>query len=410
MLNKILIIDDDVELLISIEEMVGVCGYSFDSCTSAEEAIKMTNLNDYLLILSDIQMPGEDGIWLANNLDNVRTPVILMTAYGTIDRAVEALKIGVKDFITKPFTKNKLISAIEEHKNSFVESDYALEDESTKEIAREIQLVSKHEGAPILLTGESGVGKDVFANMYHTMSSREGKFVSVNCGAIPENMLESILFGHEKGSFTGASKRHDGKFIQANNGTLFLDEIGEMSMDLQVKLLRVLETRMVERVGSSEETKVDINLVTATNANLSILIESGKFREDLYYRINVVEIKIRPLRERPKDLKKLISLFIDKYSKKYSKKLTISSDVMLKLETYSWPGNIRELKNIINRASIKSESIIDKVDIDISVDEKTSINNTLIKFKGNRKDTAEHLGVSIRTLQYKIKKYDLYEK
>jgi DNA-binding NtrC family response regulator len=338
-------------------------------------------------------------------MDAKQTPIVLMTAYGTIDRAVSAMKKGAKDFIEKPFTKGILAGVLAKH-SRFVDFDEVImKDKSTKDLAEKLKMAASHNGLPVLLLGESGVGKDVFANLYHKSTNRKGRFISVNCGAIPSNMLESILFGHEKGSFTGANKKHDGKFIQASGGTLFLDEIGEMSMDLQVKLLRVLETRMVERVGSSEEVEVDIALVAATNANIKKKIEKGEFREDLYYRLNVMEVNVPPLRERPEDLKFLIQHFIDDFNQEYDKELTITDACVLKLMEYEWPGNIRELRNIINRASIVSSSVIESVEVFPKKD--LSLTEALDRHNGNRKEAAEYLGISLRTLQYRIKEKGL---
>lgn len=403
--NKVLLVDDDSEFLESLGEMVSLCGYDSDSADSAEGALKKMKSNKYSMVLSDIQMPTHDGIWLLDEMDTNETPIVLMTAYGTIDRAVSAMKKGAKDFIEKPFTKGLLSGVLSKYSNFIDFEKIIMEDDSTKGLAEKLKMAARHNGVPVLLLGESGVGKDVFANLYHKSSKRKGRFVSVNCGAIPSNMLESILFGHEKGSFTGANKKHDGKFIQASGGTLFLDEIGEMSMDLQVKLLRVLETRMVERVGSSEEVEVDIALVAATNADLAEKIKNGEFREDLYYRLNVMEVNIPPLRDRPKDLKVLINHFIDEFNKEYDKELTISDASMLKLTGYHWPGNIRELRNIINRASIVSDEMIEGVDI--CTRKEMSLDEVLALHSGNRKDAAQYLGISLRTLQYRIKESGL---
>ncbi len=403
--NKILLVDDDDEFLESLEELVSLCGYDCDAVCSAEEALKRMKKKRYSMVLSDIQMPKHDGIWLLGEMDAKKTPIVLMTAYGTIDRAVSAMKKGAKDFIEKPFTKGILAGVLAKH-SRFVDFDEVImKDKSTKDLAEKLKMAASHNGLPVLLLGESGVGKDVFANLYHKSTNRKGRFISVNCGAIPSNMLESILFGHEKGSFTGANKKHDGKFIQASGGTLFLDEIGEMSMDLQVKLLRVLETRMVERVGSSEEVEVDIALVAATNANIKKKIEKGEFREDLYYRLNVMEVNVPPLRERPEDLKFLIQHFIDDFNQEYDKELTITDACVLKLMEYEWPGNIRELRNIINRASIVSSSVIESVEVFPKKD--LSLTEALDRHNGNRKEAAEYLGISLRTLQYRIKEKGL---
>jgi two-component system response regulator FlrC len=406
-MDKILVVDDDNELLDSVCETLENSGYLVDNANSAKKALKKIQDTEYSLIISDIQMPDEDGLWLVKNIKS-DVPIILMTAYGTIDRAVESMQMGVKDFITKPFKKNTLIRSIEEYKKPVIETGFVAEDESMKKIKNEIHEIADKK-VPILLTGESGVGKDVVANHIHANSGRKGEFVAVNCAAIPDGMLESVLFGYEKGSFTGAHKRHEGKFIQSTGGTLFLDEIGEMDIELQAKLLRVLETGFVDTIGCKNETEVDLNVIAATNANLLEKIEEKKFRLDLYYRINIIEIDIPSLKNRPKDLKILANQFMDTFSNEYDKKLTLSPEAMLKLTNYSWIGNIRELRNVIQRACISSSDVISAEDIKIHSKEKT-LDEILEEFGGNRRKTAEYLGISVRTLQYKIKQSGLIGK
>lgn len=406
-MNKILIVDDDKDVLESLSEMLGSAGYHIDSSNSAKKALALVEKNKYSIVISDIQMPGEDGIWLLKKIDK-KSPVVLMTAYGTIDRAVESIKLGAKDFITKPFKKIDIIRAIEEHKTTTIVEDMVVEDESMILIRDEIDSVGNKK-VPFLLTGESGVGKDVIANYIHRSSKRKGKFVAVNCASIPDGMLESILFGYEKGAFTGAHKKHDGKFIRADGGTLFLDEIGEMDLELQAKLLRVLETGLVDTIGGVKETPIDLNLVVATNADLAQKISDKEFRLDLYYRINVMELAIPPLKDRPLDLQMLTSQFIEKYSIEYDKKLTINEKAKDKIRMYEWPGNIRELKNVIQRACIVADGEISENEIRVMAKD-ISLEGALEKFAGNRKKTAEYLGISIRTLQYKIKQSGLIGK
>lgn len=406
-MDKILIVDDDKELLDSIVELLVGSGYAVDKSTDAKSAINKIKNNNYSIVLSDIQMPDFDGLWLARNMPNA-TPIVLMTAFGSIDRAVESMKIGVRDFITKPFKKNTIIRTIEENKRAIVSNGFVSEDESMKDIIEEIINIGEKK-VPILITGESGVGKDVVANYIHSNSGRDGEFVAVNCAAIPDGMLESILFGYEKGSFTGAHKKHDGKFIQSTGGTLFLDEIGEMNLDLQTKLLRVLETGKVDTIGSKSETNIDLNIIAATNADLQHKIKIKEFRLDLYYRLNIIEIEVPALRDRPKDLKLLAKQFIDVFSEEYGKKLTISEQAMLKLSKYSWGGNIRELKNVIQRACISSKLEILPESLRIDDDDAT-LEATLDRFGGNRRKTAEFMGISIRSLQYRIKQNGLIGK
>jgi len=399
--DTILLVEDDYELRDTINDILISSGYNVVAVDNAKEAlINVQNTeNNFCLVLSDIQMPGHDGLWLANKVVPFDIPIILMTAFASVDKAVESMKIGICDFITKPFNKKDLILSIESFKRSSHPNDVICEDDSSIKIYNEIKAVSKHP-VPILLTGESGVGKDVIANQIHGISGRTGAFIAVNCSSIPKDMLEAVLFGYEKGAFTGAVKKHDGKFIQSDKGTLFLDEIGEMPLDLQTKLLRVLETGEVDIIGGTTK-KIDLNIISATNANLDSLIKDKLFRLDLLYRINVISFKINPLRNRPKDLQALILYFIDYFSNKYGKKMTIHNDSMLKLTSYNWPGNIRELKNVINRSVILSDEMI--MESSIVLHSEESLEDALNKHGGNRKDTAEYLGISVRTLQYKIK-------
>ena len=410
-MDNILIIDDDKEILETFSKLLESSRYKVSICDNAKDGVDMINSNVYNIVISDIQMPVHDGIWLVNQIDLNRTPIILMTAFGTIEKAVGAMKMGVSDFITKPFRKKEIVALIEEHKK-ITYDDFVTLDEQMMLIRGEITNIGDKK-VPILLTGESGVGKDVIANYIHRVSGRKGNFVAINCAAIPDGMLESILFGYEKGSFTGAYKKHDGKFIMADGGTLFLDEIGEMDLDLQSKILRVIETGDVDTIGGKISKKIDLNIITATNINLPLAIEQKKFRLDLYYRINVIELCIPGLRKRPKDLNYLIDKFISLYSKEYGKKLTLNKEDRVKLAQYEWPGNIRELKNVIQRACIVSNSVIKltnfletkTVGADI-----TKLEETLYLHDGNRKKIAEDLGISVRTLQYKIKKAGLNKK
>lgn len=416
-MDKILIVDDDLELLETIQQMLSSSGYNVSTCNNAADARDLIDNNQYSIIISDVEMPRHDGLWLARKINMAENSLILFTAFATVDRAVEALRLGIKDFIQKPFRKNELIESIEQHKRFIYSDEIIIKDPSTVKILSDVNKVGSSK-APILLTGDTGVGKDVFANLIHNQSNRAGEFVPVNCGSIPDGMLESILFGYEKGSFTGAYKKHSGKFIQSDGGTLFLDEIGEMDLNLQSKLLRVLETQSVDTIGSSKETPIDLNIISATNRDLTEMISDGSFREDLYYRINVIEINIPNLSDRKGDLLGLINLFLGRFNNDLDKKLTITQEALDKMTGYDWPGNIREMKNIIHRCCILCDKVIGHEDIPIfsekinthPIEEKTLIQKALDNNLGNRKDTAEDLGLSVRTLQYRIKKYNLKNK
>jgi DNA-binding NtrC family response regulator len=342
-------------------------GYRVRASPSADKAVELARENEFDAVLSDIRMPGKDGIELLGELREIRpdTPVILMTAFGTIDSAVDAMRAGAFDYITKPFKRDAVLAALErafEHR--FLEQENrrlrrALDrttafgdligaSPAMREIFALIRKISSSRSS-VLITGESGTGKEVVARTIHFTGARADKpFVPINCTAMPEGLLESELFGHVRGAFTGAHAAKKGLFEEANGGTLFLDEIGDMALGLQSKLLRVLQDQEIRPVGGNKSVKVDVRIITATNKDLKKQIEEGHFRQDLFYRLNVIPIHIPPLRERPEDIPPLVEAFLRKHSDSPGR--SICREAMERLVRYPWEGNGRELENVIERA------------------------------------------------------------
>ncbi len=395
--------------------------------------------NHFDIILTDIKMPGMDGLELLKRIKTIRkeTIVIIMTAFATVDTAVQALKDGAFDYVTKPFDPDDLSHLIRNasrqimlsHENEQLRQHLSLEhvediignSETIREVLHEVQQVAAS-NASVIITGESGTGKELFAKAIHANSPRRYfPLVSVHCGALSESLLESELFGHEKGAFTGAVYNRKGRFEMADNGTIFLDEIATISMKMQIELLRVLETKNFIRVGGNKLISSDFRVICATNRDLKQLVEEGRFREDLYYRLNVVNIRIPPLRNRMEDIPELVQHFIKKYCLAMSRNLVgIEAAALLKLQEYDYPGNVRELENMIERAivvgngkeirvkdlplqkeiaTISSESLEDL--------EKKHVLSILNKYDWNISRAAKALQVDRVTLYNKIKKYDL---
>ena len=374
---KLLIVDDEKNMCRSLEILLSSEGnYKVSSVSNAQDALKFIEKNDIDLIITDLTMPGMSGMELLRSVkENYPSiQIIMMTAFSTVQSAIEALKIGAYDYLMKPFSDDDLLRAVKkalevsELKNENMVLKEMLNDKEQKDtvfvadspVMKNIKfLMERASTTPsnILITGESGTGKEVLARLIHQMSSAaKNRFFAINCASIPESLLESELFGHEKGAFTGATKTKKGKFELAPDGVIFLDEIGEMPASLQAKLLRVLEERKFERLGGLEQISFSSRIVTATNKDLQAMVKEGKFRDDLYYRLNVVHIELPPLRERKEDLKELISLFIENKCRDFGIKLKqLSPDAIDKLLTYDYPGNIRELSNIIERALIISK-------------------------------------------------------
>lgn len=424
--NKVLIVEDDAALQDALKMTLQRANFIVETAINAETALNKVQDSHYDLILSDVNMGKISGIEMLHRLkaQGYDTPVILMTAYGKISDAVNVIQNGACDYIPKPFDAKELIAKINTHiKSKQVTSDDIIhEDNSTKKLV-ELALQVAQSEASVLISGESGTGKEVFAKLIHDNSSRKAApFVAINCAAIPENMLESILFGYEKGAFTGAYQSTMGKLEQANGGTLLLDEISEMPLVLQAKLLRVIQEREVERLGAKKVVKLDIRIIATTNRELAKEVEMGHFRKDLYFRLNVFPLTLLPLRERKEDIIPLAYYFIKKYAPQ-GQMYSISDEARKKLVSYTWSGNIRELQNIIQRAIILSKNnVIEPINVifeqiytpSISMQSKNDLNSELAqtehdlilkvleKYQGNRNSTADELGISPRTLRYKL--------
>lgn len=439
---RILVVDDEEKLRRVIELQLATAGFDVEKAGSAEEALKMVDRAD--LVLTDLKLPGMDGLELlaAIRRQNMRSPVIVMTAFGSIEVAVEAMKSGAADFLLKPFSLDHLMAVV--HKALEVR---ALRDENRQlreELGRRYQfdnIVGRSPAmreifatvervaptrATVLLAGESGVGKDLIARAIHFHSPRRDRpFVKINCTSIPENLMESELFGYEKGAFTGANTTKLGKFEQADTGTVFLDEIGDVPPSIQVKLLRVLQEREFERLGSNKTRHIDVRVIAATNSDLRAALEQGTFREDLYYRLNVVPIDIIPLRERMQDIPFLAEHFLNKYAVETGKKVdNITPAALAKLSTYHWPGNVRELENVIERSVVMCNG--DHLDAsDIKLDnapraraasgefslppgmtldqyEQEIIREALKRADGNKSHAARSLGLTRNALRYRL--------
>jgi len=440
-LRKILVIDDEQNIRKMLTRVLSPEGFIVKEADNGFEALKRLQEENYSLVLLDLKMPGLNGIETLKKIreNDLNLPVIMMSAYGSIPEAVEAMKLGALDYLIKPFDIEELKIIIKRAIKQYeleVENIYYREEEEKRfnfdeiigksnSINKVLEMVKNVSPtiATVLITGESGTGKELIARAIHKNSLRKnGPFVVVNCVAFSPNLLESELFGHEKGSFTGAIAKRIGRFEMANGGTIFLDEIGEMDLAIQTKLLRVLQEREFERVGSSRSIKVDVRILSATNKDLKKEVEEKKFREDLFYRLNVFNVDVPPLRERKEDIPLIVGHLIGKYNKILNKKVKkVSAKAMELLLDYNYPGNIRELENIIERSMIMAkdeivdekyfnfinkESYIEKKGTLKEV-EKELIIKYLIQNKGNRTKTAEILGISRRSLQNKIKEYQI---
>jgi len=445
----ILVVDDDKNHCKVLKGLLESTGYQALVAHSTDTAIPLIDQKDLDLIITDLKMPGKSGMDLLTLCLERRpsVPVILITAYGTIESAIEALKKGAYDYITKPFDEDELLNVIkkatlESRKNRelisayFEKEQYFLPDiigstPAMQQVFKTIQKIAPTDST-VLITGETGVGKELVAKAIHSASHRRNNtFVKINCTAIPETLLESELFGYERGAFTGAVTSKPGRFEIAHKGTVFLDEIGEMPLHLQAKLLNVLQDRAFERLGGIKTIKVDLRIIAATNVDLRAAVQSGKFRSDLFYRFNVVPIHIPPLRERKDDLIPLTHYLLKKFSGKYNKKkCDISPEALAAFTNYSWPGNVRELENVLERMVVMSETetfgigqipqeikgfipfvesstFKEKMEVISRVSEKQMIIDALNKTHQNRTKAAELLGISRRTLQNKIKEYGL---
>ncbi len=444
--SRVLVVDDDPLLRDFLMETLIRTGCTVGLAVTGEEALDRMRAEDYDIILSDVRMPNMDGMELlkAARGSLPDAEVVMMTAYGTVQNAVEAMKLGAFDYVLKPFSIDEIELVVKralEHK-SLVNQNRLLRTEVTskysfdnimgkspqmQQIFELVQTVAGRK-ATVLITGESGTGKELIAKAIHYNSlRREGPFIRINCAALPEGLVESELFGHEKGSFTGAVRQSRGRFELADGGTLLLDEISEISLHLQGKLLRVLQEREFERVGSGIPIQVDVRIIATSNRDLKKRIKDGQFREDLFYRLNVVPIHIAPLRERKEDIPSLAEHFLKKYNRENNCHIQgISPKVFESFMEYRWPGNVRELENYIERAVVTAKSRtltprdfpkelsfgrIDMPTEEIKVGstvhdaERKLILRTLKAQNGNRTKTAEILGISTRTLRNKLQEY-----
>jgi len=435
--EQILVVDDDVLMCKSLCGAIRRKGYKVEAVNSGSEALEKLYSQKATVVISDIKMPEMSGLELLNQIKELSpdTAVVMITAYGSIDTAIEAMKQGAFDYVLKPFPTNKIIDIIEKisGNNSGTREDFPdiiTSDSKMLRILDMVDTVGKSD-ATVLIYGESGTGKELIAKAIHHHSHRASKpFVAVNCAALPKDLLESELFGHEKGSFTGAIARKVGKFELAHQGTLLLDEISELHMSLQAKLLRVLQEREIDRIGGRVPVKLDVRIISTTNEKLDNLIRKGKFREDLFYRLCVIPIELPPLRERRGDIILLAKYFFREFCRQNQKSVTnISQSALEKLKMQEWPGNVRQLRNVIERAVILCkdrilmphhlfpEDIREDVSSQISLEvgtsmyeaEKQLILKTLQEVGGNKSKAAEILGLTVKTIRNKLRQYQAAE-
>jgi DNA-binding NtrC family response regulator len=452
----ILIVDDDQTMRLALSESLESCGYQIMAVENGTEALSLFRKRKFDLVITDMRMPGMTGIEVLQGVKYMtpNVPVILITAYGTVNTAVEAMKEGAAEFIMKPFSLDDLEAVVKRvlstfyaetsQKHLFVrpEDKIITKDPKLMAIMDMLKNVSKSKSS-IMIQGESGTGKELFARFIHQYSPRQSNpFVAVNCAAIPQNLLESEMFGYEKGAFTGAAQKKLGKFELANTGTLLLDEVSEMDIHLQAKLLRVIQESEIDRLGGTAPIPIDVRIISTTNVNINVAIENKTFRGDLYYRLNVIPVKIPPLRERNGDILYLANYFLDKYGREKGMKHPVLSDRTASLlNAYPFPGNVRELENIIERAVLMSdceyispESLCldheDETSTTQSLEastptfpqtspsnspltlkdvEKNLINDTLSRVDGNKTKAAKILGISVRTLWNKVQEYSSTE-
>ena len=446
---SILIVDDEEDILNVLKLILTKEGYQVDTALDGKQALQLFRKNSYDIVLTDLRMPEMDGMELLERIKEIRpeTEVLIMTAYASVDSAVLAMKKGAADYIVKPFLNEDVkmrIARVAEHiklkrdvevlkqqiSQKFEALHFLGNSPQVQQILSLIEQVAPTK-SNVLILGESGTGKSLVAELIHKNSPRrDGPFISINCAAIPETLLEAELFGYKKGAFTGAVADKKGLIELANGGTLFLDEIGDLPLGLQAKLLKFLETYEFIPLGDVQKKKVDIRLISATNKNLEELIEEGKFREDLYYRLSVIEIKIPPLRERKEDIPVLVYYFLEQASKQHNKKIKgITNEALSYLLNYDWPGNVRELRNVIERAVILArdeyilphdlpEKIIKSspspeigfgksLKEAIEEYEKTIILNTLKFCNYDKERAAKILDIDLATLYRKLKKFGI---
>ncbi len=454
--EKILIVEDDLNTLEGLAEILSDEKYHVSKAKNAREALNEIKKNNFNIVLIDYLLPDKDGLEVSEIIlkEHSDVKIIMMTAFGSVKNAVHAMKLGIYDYLTKPIDLEELLiiirRALKEQQLIFeninlkdkIKKTYRFENiialsGKMQEVFRKIIKVAASD-ATVLIRGESGTGKELIARAIHYQSNRKDKpLVEINCASIPETLLESELFGHERGAFTGAYKTKKGKFEVAHGGTLFLDEIGELPPGVQSKLLRVLQERTFTRVGGVDNIEIDVRLIAATNTDLENAMENGLFREDLYYRLNVIPIYVPPLRERPEDIGPLIDHFIQKYARKNNRQITgIAEDARDVLQRYHWPGNVRELENAIENAIVMAETpVIQITDLPgylqssqykkstlmqyldqnadlpfrerLDICEREIIRQALIECKGNKTQAAKKLGFTLRTLRNKVRKFNL---
>jgi two-component system, NtrC family, response regulator AtoC len=436
-METILVIDDDPGFRKLLETILVKEGYRVETGDSVAEALRRGAAREFDLVITDLKLPDGDGLavlrWWTEHA--AETPVIMITAYGTVASAVEAMKQGAVDYIGKPLSSPDELRLLvrrtfdqrriadryellrEQEESRFSCESLVADDPKMVRILEMLRRVAPTH-ATVLLAGESGTGKEVIARCIHRNSQRsQSVFVPVNCAALSPALIESELFGHEKGAFTGAVGQHLGRFERAHGGTLFLDEIGELDGNLQAKLLRVLQEKTFERVGGTRQITVDVRVIAATNRNLQKAVSEGKFREDLYYRLSTFPIELPPLRERSGDIVKLAHFFLAKAARNLAKPpLTLTPEAEHVLQTYAWPGNIRELENTMERLAILCDGVVEPDDLPITSTgparpvlfreiERKAIEDALRANNGSRTKTARQLGISLRTLQYRLKEY-----
>ncbi|MGZ8830260.1 MAG: sigma-54-dependent transcriptional regulator [Thermoanaerobaculia bacterium] len=450
-MKRLLIVEDKESLGLMLSETVKAEGFEPELASSGPQAMRwLAEGRRYVAVLTDLRLPGADGIAVLRQAkeSDADCPVIVMTAFATIENAVEAMKLGAHDFVQKPIDVDYLVLLLRRCRDerALRSENLLLKDEFQKryrlpaivgespcivEVSQAVQKVAGTDST-VLLQGESGTGKELFARAIHQLSSRaERPFVAINCAAIPDTLIENELFGHEKGAFTGATARQLGKFELADTGTIFLDEIGELGHGIQSKLLRVIQERRFERIGGGATFEVDVRIICATNRNLAEEVKKGRFRDDLFFRVNVFPVVVPPLRSRREDIDALTDFFIQRFSRELGKpQLRIADEARALLRSYDWPGNIRELENCIERAAILCDrstitgpdlhissaaagsSLGDSIDLSgtltqaveraTSAVERIKIAEALRRFP-SRADAAESLGISLRTLQSKLK-------
>ena len=441
----VLVVDDEPELRQALSRLLGRNGYHVLTAGNGEEGLEALRRDEVHLVLTDLMMPKMGGLELLKAAQVVApaAQIIIITGHGTIETAVEAMKMGAYDFVEKPFTTTTTLNVV---RKALEKQQLLAENTELKRRLQEIQgssdIIGKsgvmrgvldtarqvsRSSATVLLQGESGTGKDVLANAIHSWSDRNARpFVAMSCAAIPETLLEAELFGYEKGAFTGATQRRRGRFEAAHRGTLFLDEVGEMPMTVQIKLLRVLQEAVFERLGSNQPVEVDVRIIAATNANLDQMVAEGSFREDLFYRLNVINVELPPLRSRGEDILLLANFFLQRYNEKNSKNITgFSKAAVEAINRYTWPGNVRELENCVERAVVLSKGLLidtdvlpqavlaggpkrnDSVTIPVGSTlreaELELIRATLESTSGDKETAARILGIAARTIYRKVK-------